>query len=105
VSDEPPRMRVGASLRAATLQRTSDPFERANSDRIALLARKYVAKDTFVDEDRARLAIVTERVRQLFPAVTSEDVEAMEHALTASQQVSESDNELRKLLGLPPLGV
>jgi hypothetical protein len=82
-------------------QVTQQPKEqRAIPDRIALLARKYALKDRFSDEEAARLAIVTERVRQLLPAVTSKDFELLEDVLQSLKTVSDDDAELRKSLGL-----
>lgn len=69
-----------------------------NSDRVTLLARKYVTKDKFGDEDRARLAIATERVRKLVPAVSASDYEAIEGILTLVGRVADSDDDIRKTL-------
>jgi len=83
-------------------ERTDEsPAERTNADRMTLLARKYVAKEKFADEDRARLAILTERIRGLLPSVTVGEVEALAHALQVAQDIDRSDADLRKLLGMP----
>ena len=82
-------------------QAKHDRFEKANSDRVALLARKYVAKEQrFGDEESARLAILTERVRRLLPSVTAREYEVLEGALKVVNQVMESDAEIRRRLGL-----
>ena len=75
-----------------------DHFDRANSERIELLAREYVAKDKFSREEQDRLAIVTERVRQLLPAVTVAEFEALEKNLQASRQISTLLDNLRARL-------
>lgn len=77
-------------------QPQTDQFERVNNDRIALLARKYVNKESFSDEEHARLAIVTERVRRLLPAVTSNDFERIEKFVQTVQRIGAADAEIRK---------
>lgn len=72
----------------------------ANSDRVVLLARKYVAKEQFSDEEVARLAIVTERVLQLLPAVTAREFESLEDILNVVKDVADSDKEIRLGLGV-----
>jgi len=77
-----------------------DPLTKATEDRVQLLARKYVAKDKFSDEESARLAIVTERVRKLLPAVTAQEFEALEHVLTSLRDISKTNASLRNKLRL-----
>jgi hypothetical protein len=81
-----------------------EPGGSANAARVTLLARKYVAKNGFSPEEEARLAIVTERVRQLVPAVTVREVEALEQLFLTLKKVEQSDNEVRDVLGLPKKG-
>lgn len=76
----------------------NQPLERANKDRIALLARKFVDKENFSEEARARLAIVTERVRKMLPAVTAEEYAALEENLQELKAVSDMNTQLRALL-------
>lgn len=77
-----------------------EPGIKANSDRVVLLARRYVAKAKFSAEESARLAIVTERVRQLVPAVTSSEFELLEHVLNVVREIGESDTDIRQKLGI-----
>jgi hypothetical protein len=77
-----------------------DPLTKATEDRVQLLARKYVAKDKFSDEESARLAIVTERVRKLLPAVTTQEFEALEQVLTSLRDISKANANLRDRLRL-----
>jgi hypothetical protein len=95
VSDEPPRRATGWRLAPAATTSTADPVRKTNDARVALLARKYVAKEKFSDEDTARLAILTERVRRLLPAVTEGELEALESALKAAKLLADSDAALR----------
>lgn len=76
------------------------PLEKAASDRITLLARKYIEKETFSDEEKARLAIVTARARQLAPAITLHQIESLNEALEQIKQVEESDRQIRESLGI-----
>lgn len=70
-------------------------LQRANADRISLLARKYVLKDqTLSDVDLARLIIVTERVRRLLPAIALEDVERVESVLRETNELDRMLDEL-----------
>jgi len=71
----------------------------ANRIRLELLAREYVA-GILSDEEGARLAIVSERVRRLIPRVTVEDFEALEHILDDVQQIELSDITRRRRLGI-----
>ncbi|MFM9968411.1 MAG: hypothetical protein ACKVQK_08440 [Burkholderiales bacterium] len=77
-----------------------DQHLRAIEDRVRLLARKYVAKEKFSNEESARLAIVTERVRKLLPAVTAYEFELLETALTSLQDISQSNASLQERLSL-----
>jgi hypothetical protein len=96
---------TGETRRSVRRQRTrplreeqapaEDHLDRSNNERIELLARQYVAKDKLSSEEQARLAIVTERVRQLLPAVTVAEFEALEKNLEASRQVSNKLTDLR----------
>jgi hypothetical protein len=81
-------------------QRVGDPITRSNTDRLTLLARKYVAKEAeqFSDEDRARLEIVTERMRRLIPAATVDEFEAVADVLQLAQRIADSNAEIRGLL-------
>lgn len=72
----------------------------ASSDRVTLLARKYVGKEHFSEEEKARLTIVTERLRHLMPAVKVSEVESFERALKVVQEVAESDQAIRASLGI-----
>ncbi len=56
-----------------------DPYGKShltNEERIKLLARKYIKK--LSSEESARLEILCERVRQLFPRATSDDFTKLE---------------------------
>lgn len=75
-----------------------DLAAKQNAIRVTLLARKYVAKDQFSAEERARLAIATERVRQLMPAVTSAEFETLTTVLGKLKELQTSGNDLRDAL-------
>lgn len=77
-----------------------DQVAKTNSNRVALLARKYVDRERFSGEERARLAIVTERVRRLLPAVAPEEYEILERFVKEVQGVAKLDSELRATLGM-----
>ena len=79
-----------------------DPVTKVTEERIQLLARKYVAKEKYSDEERARLAIVTERVRKLLPAVTVREFEALEQVLTSLRDITKENASLRDKLRLAP---
>lgn len=72
-----------------------DAAARQNEIRITLLARKYVSKDQFSSEERARLAIATERVRQLMPAVTSAEFDVLSNVLGQLKDLQVAGNQLR----------
>jgi hypothetical protein len=100
LTDEMTARRQAPSWKPTTTTPSRDP----NDDRLILLARKYALKDGFSEEQRARLAIVTERVRQLLPAVTLEEVQTLEAALNVLREATDSDREIREGLQLnaPP---
>lgn len=98
LNDEPVRRVAAWHPWEETTQ--EDPAARSNSDRITLLARKYVAKEQFSDEEKARLAIVTERVRQLMPAATASAFESLIEVLKLVRQVAESDRDIRTKIGI-----
>ncbi len=75
-------------------------FDQVNDDRLTLLARKYVAKEQVSDEQIARLEILTERVRQMLPAVTIQEYEALEDVLLLVNRVTETDQAIRADIGL-----
>ena len=99
LSEQPIRQPL-AWMSERSTQEPNDQIAKVNSERVALLARKYVAKEGLGHEDSARLAIVTERVRRLLPAVTTKEYEALEQALKVVQQVRASEQDLRERLGL-----
>jgi hypothetical protein len=74
------------------------PAERTYEDRVQLLARKYVAREKFSPEESARLAIVTERVRKLLPAVSAAEYEALEKSLEEANDISATNAALRARL-------
>jgi len=73
----------------------------AASERVTLLARKYVS-GTLSPEADARLAIATERVRRLLPRVTADDFEALESILEDLDSINRRNAERRKRLGIEP---
>ena len=76
-----------------------DYSESVNRDRIELLAKKYAQKK-FSKEDDARLAIVTQKIRQLIPRVTIGDFEVLADIAEEIQRINERDENLRNDLGL-----
>lgn len=100
IGDRYRRIRRRARPLQESTQAPEDHFEKANIERIELLARQYVAKDRFSSEEQARLAIVTERVRQLLPAVTVAEFEALERGLEKSSEISALLTTLRAQLDL-----
>ncbi len=86
--------------RAKNEMQEHTPLERATSDRITLLARKYVVKESFSAEEKARLAIVTERARVLVPAVTMTQKESLDEVIQQIKQIADSDKQIRDLLGV-----
>lgn len=108
LSDEPsrpPSMWISRAPEATRPPETTrdEYLAKANYERVALLARKYVAKEKekFSDEENARLAIVTERVRKLLPAVTVKEYEALEGVLNIVQEARKADKALRERVGMP----
>ena len=73
--------------------------ESANTDRIHLLARKYAQKE-LSREESDRLEIVSERVRQLIPRVTTEDFEKLEDVAQQIKKFRKESNDLLEGLGL-----
>ncbi len=69
--------------------------ESANQSRLALLAREYVAGQLSTEE-KARLAIVSERVRRLIPRVTVQDFEELERIATDLKQIGSENTERRR---------
>lgn len=80
-------------------QEEHDPIYRTNNDRVTLLARKYVAHERFSEEEHARLAILTERLRQLVPAVTKSELENIDGMLRLIEEAEQTDSEIRALIG------
>ena len=98
LSDEPVRRTTrGRGAEDAAVEH--DPLEKANRDRVTLLSRQYAAKD-FSEEERARLEIVTERVRRLLPAVTVAEYESLVQVLELVKQAQDTDADIRQQLGL-----
>lgn len=100
LSEQPSRKSYGWFWRLSQTTMQEDQIAKVNSERVVLLARKYVAKESLSDEEGARLAIVTERVRKLLPAVSAREYETIEDALKLIQEARESDEELRKRTGI-----
>lgn len=92
--------RHASSFPARNEKQENTPLEKATSDRITLLARKYVEKEIFTDEEKARLAIVTERTRNLAPAITTHQIELLNEAMEQIKQVEDSDRQIRNSLGI-----
>jgi hypothetical protein len=90
--------KLGLLYRRGLGYQGDDPIERANAERVELLARRYVANERYSNEERARLAIVTERVRKLLPAVTAAEYEALEQHLEALQRLSAANERIRAKL-------
>lgn len=77
-----------------------DLIDQVANDRITLLARKYVAKESFSDEESARLAIVTEKIRRLIPAVTTNEIKLLEEVIKKAGEIEESDQNIRRSMNL-----
>ena len=73
---------------------------KSSNDRITLLARKYIAKEQFSDEEKARLAIVTERIRQLMPAATAKEFESLEEVLGVVKRIADSNSAIQASIGI-----
>jgi hypothetical protein len=89
------------TLHLPVQDRVESEVDVAASERVTLLARKYVSGSLSPEAD-ARLAIATERVRRLVPRVTADDVEALESILEDLDSISQRDAERRKRLGIEP---
>jgi hypothetical protein len=76
-------------------------LERTRDDRLALLARRYVAGD-LTPEDDARLRIATERMRRLLPYVTPADVEAVETMVGEVEALDARLEAIRTRFGIGP---
>lgn len=63
-----------------------------NEERIKLLARKYIKKLT--SEENARLEILCERVRQLFPRATQDDFIQLEKIGTELKDLEEENKRI-----------
>ena len=70
----------------------------ANEKRIKLLARKYIR--TLSNEEDARLEILCERVRQLFPRATSDDFVQLEKIGTELEDLEEENKKIREKYNL-----
>jgi len=71
------------------------PVESANQTRLELLAREYVAGQ-LSNEESARLAIVSERVRRMIPRVTLQDFERLEGIGKELKEIEADNAELRR---------
>lgn len=69
-----------------------------NEERIKLLARKYIKK--LSKEENARLEILRERVRQLFPRATADDFAQLEKIGTKLKDFEEKDKRIREKYNL-----
>jgi len=96
------------SLQSAKNQEAilADPVDTASGEaiktrdlRLALLARKYASKE-FPDEDRARLEIVTTRLRKMIPRVKAADFEALEKVAQETKAAQEKRLAVMRKLGL-----
>jgi len=72
-----------------------NPIENANEQRITLLARKFADKD-MSPEEAARLEILTQRFRNVMPAITEKDVEIMENFSKQLERGLELSERLHK---------
>lgn len=72
---------------------------RTRDKRLVLLARKYASKK-FPDEDKARLEIVTARLRRMFPRVEAADFELLEKIAQDVESAQEKRSAIRRKLGL-----
>ncbi len=68
---------------------------RANIERIELLARKYVEKHLSLEE-AARLAIVSERTRRLFPSVTEQEIATVKEIATGLDVMRDQLSQIRE---------
>jgi len=72
-----------------------NPIEDVNEQRITLLARKYADKDMSI-EDAARLEILTQKFRNVMPAITEVDIEIMESFSNQLKQGFELSERLKE---------
>lgn len=72
---------------------SSSAAEQQVSDRITLLARKYANHD-LTSEEFARLEILSERLRRLFPRVGEGDIRALENTIERLRTLQESADAL-----------
>lgn len=79
--------------------RPESESEVANRSRLELLARRYVTKK-LSPEENARLAIVTEKIRQLIPRVTIEDFERLHAVAQESEAIRVKNEERRRRLAI-----
>jgi phage terminase Nu1 subunit (DNA packaging protein) len=70
-----------------------------NIHRIRLLARRY-ARNSLTPEESARLDILNERVQQLVPSVTDEEVDDLGQMVNKLHEIAAADEALRKRLGM-----
>lgn len=78
--------------------REYDVMEAARDQRITLLARKYEGRSLDVEE-KARLKILTERLRRLVPRVTPEDWEELTELAEIAVGFDERHQAIRRRLG------
>lgn len=92
-----------SSIQEAELEAASDLADsvaiETRDKRLVLLARKYAAKE-FPDEDKARLEIVTERLRKMFPRVEAADFEQLERIAHDVESAEEKRLAFRRKLDL-----
>jgi len=69
-----------------------------NEERIKLLARKYIKK--LSNEEAARLEILCERVRQLFPRATLDDFKQLEKIGTELKDLEEENKRIKEKYNL-----
>ena len=75
----------------------NNQIEKVNSDRMQLLAKKYVDKE-FPKEDEARLSILQEKLSSLVPQLTSSEYDKLEEITNELKEIKELDTELQKEL-------
>lgn len=69
-----------------------DEEQATNEERIKLLARKYIKK--LSNEESARLEILRERVRQLFPRATTDDFTKLEEIGVELKDLEEENKRI-----------
>jgi len=70
------------------------PEERMQRDRIALIVRKFEGGRSST-EDETRIAILTKRLRKLFPRVTQMSIDAVNESVGALEETTGRIAELR----------